>query len=64
LDRELGSVSPGKSASMLVIDMDSDNLSGSVDPIASVVDRASPTDIRAVLVDGKLAYGALPTRTD
>jgi cytosine/adenosine deaminase-related metal-dependent hydrolase len=64
LDHELGSVWPGKSASMLVIDMDSDNLTGSVDPIASIVDRASPTDIRAVLVNGKLAYGALPTRTD
>ena len=63
LDETLGSIAVGKSASVLVIDMESDNLVGSVDPIASIVDRASPTDLKAVLVDGKLAYGGLPTRT-
>lgn len=64
LDHMLGSLSIGKSASLLVVDMESDNLVGSVAPIASIVDRASPTDLRAVLVDGKLAYGDLPTRAD
>lgn len=63
LDHELGSLSIGKSATLLVIDMDSDNLVGSVNPIASIVDRASPTDLATVLVDGKLAYGKLPERT-
>jgi cytosine/adenosine deaminase-related metal-dependent hydrolase len=61
LDHELGSLSIGKSASLLVIDMESDNLVGSVNPIASLVDRASPTDLKTVLVDGKLAYGGLQT---
>lgn len=56
LDDRLGSLSPGKSASMLVIDMKSDNLVDSVNPIASIVDRASPTDLRAVIIDGGLAY--------
>ncbi|MEO6943868.1 MAG: amidohydrolase family protein [Lacisediminihabitans sp.] len=60
LDHELGSLSVGKSATLLVIDMESDNLVGSVNPIASIVDRASPTDLTMVLVDGKLAHGALP----
>ena len=64
LDHDLGSVSVGKSASVLIIDMDSDNLIGSVDPVASIVDRASPTDLKAVLVDGKLAYGDVPTPMD
>ena len=56
LDHRLGSISPGKSASLLVIDMESNNLVDSVNPIASIVDRASPTDLRAVIIDGKLAY--------
>jgi len=64
LDHELGSIGPGKAASLLVIDMESDNLVGSVDPIASIVDRAGASDIRAVLVDGKLAYGTLLTQAD
>ena len=63
LDETLGSIAVGKSASVLVVDMESDNLVGSVDPVASIVDRASPTDLKAVLVDGKLAYGGLLTRT-
>ncbi|GAB3037615.1 amidohydrolase family protein [Parafrigoribacterium mesophilum] len=63
LDNELGSLSIGKSASLVVIDMESDNLAGSVNPIASLVDRASPTDLKTVLVDGKLAYGDLPVQT-
>lgn len=56
LDDSLGSLSSGKSASILAINMESDNLINSVDPIASIVDRASPSDITAVIVDGKLAY--------
>lgn len=56
LDDSLGSLSPGKSASILVINMESDNLVDSVNPIASIVDRASPSDLIAVIVDGELAY--------
>lgn len=59
LDDELGSLSIGKSASMLVVDMESDNLAGSVNPIASIVDRASSTDLKAVLIDGKVVRGNL-----
>ncbi len=56
LDDRLGSISPGKAASMLAVDVESDNLVDSVNLIASIVDRASPTDLRAVIIDGKLAY--------
>ncbi|MEO7005919.1 MAG: amidohydrolase family protein [Terrimesophilobacter sp.] len=64
LDHELGSLTAGKSASLLVIDMESDNLAGSVNPVASIVDRASATDLKTVLVGGMLAYGVLPAPAD
>lgn len=59
LDDQFGSLTKGKSASMVVIDMETDNLSGSLDPLASVVDRANAADVRAVLIDGVLAHGNL-----
>ncbi|HSF26715.1 MAG TPA: amidohydrolase family protein [Actinomycetes bacterium] len=59
LDDTLGSITAGKSASLVVIDMGSANLAGSVDPLASLVERATAADIRAVLVDGAVVHGAI-----
>lgn len=60
LEDSLGSIAVGKKASLVVIDLGSDNLAGTLDPIAGVVDRATARDVRAVLVEGRLAYGDLP----
>ena len=57
---ELGSISPGKSASVVIFDTASPNLSWSLNPIASLVDRATSADIEAVIVDGRLVHGSLP----
>lgn len=62
LDEELGSIVQGKSASLVIVDFDSDNLRYSVDPLASLVDRATAGDIRGVLVDGRLVHGSAGRR--
>ena len=59
LDDELGSIVVGKSASMVVFDMTSNNLVFSLDPIASLIERATSADIRAVVVDGQIVHGLL-----
>ena len=59
LDDVLGSLSVGKSASIVAFDMTSGNLAYSVNPIASLIERATSADIRAVIVDGRLVHGAL-----
>ena len=59
LDDTLGSITAGKSASLVVVNMASRNLAGSVNPVASLVERATAADIQAVLVDGVVAHGAL-----
>ncbi|GAB3038575.1 amidohydrolase family protein [Parafrigoribacterium mesophilum] len=59
LDDELGSISEGKSATLVAFDFTSGNLSDSADPIASLVERASVADIDAVVVDGALVHGSI-----
>ncbi|GAB3038580.1 amidohydrolase family protein [Parafrigoribacterium mesophilum] len=59
IDDLLGSLSVGKSASIVAFDMSSANLAFSVNPIASLIERATSADIRAVIVDGRLVQGAL-----
>lgn len=59
LDAQLGSLDVGKAASMVVLDLRSDNLVGTVNPIASIVDRAGAADVRAVLINGKVVHGKL-----
>ncbi|MBX3090067.1 MAG: amidohydrolase family protein [Cryobacterium sp.] len=59
IDDSLGSISTGKSATMVVFDMVNDNLRHSVDPVSSIVHRAGPADIRAVIIDGSTVHGNL-----
>jgi cytosine/adenosine deaminase-related metal-dependent hydrolase len=59
IDDDLGSLAVGKEATVVAVDLGSDNLVGSVDPIASVVDRATADDVRAVLVRGRVVHGHL-----
>lgn len=62
LDRDLGSIAAGKLASMVILDFTTDNLAGSTNPMASIVNRASSRDIRAVLIEGRVVHGALASR--
>ncbi|WP_128478740.1 amidohydrolase family protein [Halorussus pelagicus] len=45
-----GIIAPDRRAALLVLDGDSDNLTGSVDPVQAVVRRATELDVKRVLV--------------
>jgi cytosine/adenosine deaminase-related metal-dependent hydrolase len=47
---DCGVLEPGKRAALLVLDGDSDNLTGSVDPVRAVVRRANALDVKRVVV--------------
>ena len=47
---DCGVIEPGRRAALVVLDGDSDNLSGSVDPVSAVVRRATGLDVERVLV--------------
>ena len=47
---DYGVLEPGKRAALLVLDGDSDNLTGSVDPVRAVVRRANALDVKRVVV--------------
>lgn len=59
IDASLGSITPGKSASLIVFDLRRDSLAYSTDPVASIVQRATAADIEAVLIDGEVVHGTL-----
>ena len=48
IDQRLGSIREGKEARVMVINDKSNNLWGSINPLASVVRRAEPSDILAI----------------
>ncbi len=48
IDQRLGSIKEGKEARVMVIDRKSNNLWGSMNPLASIVRRAEPSDILAI----------------
>ena len=49
LDQRLGSILEGKEAKVMVLNKNSNNLWGSVSPLSSIVRRAGPSDIIAIL---------------
>jgi cytosine/adenosine deaminase-related metal-dependent hydrolase len=49
LDQRLGSIREGKEARVMVIDKNSNNLWGTTSPLSSIVRRAGPSDIIAIL---------------
>jgi cytosine/adenosine deaminase-related metal-dependent hydrolase len=55
----LGSIDRGKRADLVLLDRRSTNLGPVHDPVAAVVHRAEPRDIRAVLFEGRVVHGAL-----
>ncbi len=52
LEKDLGSLSPGKLANFLVFDLKSDNLRFSHDPISMLVNRAGVNDIKSIFIKG------------
>src|SRR5690606_7344002 len=59
IDDSLGSITPGKSASLVVFDLRRDSLAFTTNPVASLVQRATASDISTVVVDGEVVHGAL-----
>ncbi len=53
IDQDLGSLSPGKQASFLVIDLDGQNLTYVNDVVSAMVHRARTTDIRNIYIKGE-----------
>ena len=49
-DLDCGLIEAGRRAALLVVDGDSDNLSGTIDPVSAVVRRATGSDIKQVVL--------------
>jgi cytosine/adenosine deaminase-related metal-dependent hydrolase len=47
---DCGVIAPGRRAALVIVDGDSDNLAGSVDPVRAVVRRATERDVKHALV--------------
>ena len=47
--RDRGVIAPGRPAALLVLDGDSDNLTGTADPVRAVVRRATALDVKRVI---------------
>jgi cytosine/adenosine deaminase-related metal-dependent hydrolase len=60
-DREIGSLEPGKLADVVVFDARGPNLRPVRDPVATLVNRADGRDVAAVLREGRVVHGHLPT---
>jgi cytosine/adenosine deaminase-related metal-dependent hydrolase len=60
-DREIGSLEPGKRADVVVFDARSANLRPVRDPVATLVNRADGRDVAAVVREGRVVHGRLPT---
>ena len=60
LQREIGSLEEEKVADIVFLNSRSSNLRFSKDIVSSIVHRARPDDIVAVMVQGELVHGSLP----
>ena len=54
LDRKVGTLSVGKRADIILVDLDDLSLIPATDPVATLVLRAQPANVSWVLVDGKV----------
>jgi cytosine/adenosine deaminase-related metal-dependent hydrolase len=50
VDLDCGVIEPGRAANLLILDGDSDNLSGCADPLRAVVRRAGTADVRETVI--------------
>jgi cytosine/adenosine deaminase-related metal-dependent hydrolase len=54
--RNCGTIEEGRTADLLFMNLDSMNLSGSRDLVASLVNRCGPEDIAEVMLDGRFVF--------
>jgi 5-methylthioadenosine/S-adenosylhomocysteine deaminase len=54
LDREIGSIEPGKQADLIIIDTEAPHLTPMYHPASAVVYAAKGSDVRTVMVGGRL----------
>jgi 5-methylthioadenosine/S-adenosylhomocysteine deaminase len=65
LEREIGSIEPGKRADLIVIDRDRPHLLPGPDPYSTLVYAARASDVRTTIVDGEvLVDQGVPVRVD
>jgi 5-methylthioadenosine/S-adenosylhomocysteine deaminase len=65
LDREIGSIEPGKRADIIVVGLDRPHLAPGADPYSTLVYAARGTDVRHTVVDGEvLVRDCRPVRID
>lgn len=65
LERELGSIEPGKRADFLLVDRDRPQFMTSQDPYSALVYSTRGSDVRTTVVDGEILVEAFrPTRWD
>lgn len=54
LDKEIGSLEPGKQADMIIIDMNKPHLVPMYDPVSHLVYTVRGSDIRDVVISGRM----------
>jgi 5-methylthioadenosine/S-adenosylhomocysteine deaminase len=54
LEREIGSLEPGKRADLIVFDLDLPEWRPLLDPVSTLVYSASAASVRTVMVDGRV----------
>jgi 5-methylthioadenosine/S-adenosylhomocysteine deaminase len=54
LEREIGSIEPGKKADLILLDAAASHIAPSPDPFSAVVYAARPGDVRLTMVDGRV----------
>jgi 5-methylthioadenosine/S-adenosylhomocysteine deaminase len=65
LEREIGSLEPGKRADLIVVDRDRPHLAPGPDPYSTLVYAARGSDVRTTVVDGELLVDHFaPVRVD
>ncbi len=58
LDREIGSIEPGKRADLIVVGIDDVHQAPGADPYSTLVYASSPADVRLTMVDGDVVANA------
>lgn len=54
LDKELGSIEPGKKADIIAFDLSSPHLTPTIEPLSSIVLYGNSSDIDLVIIDGEI----------
>lgn len=63
LEKEIGSIEPGKKADFILVDMDKPHLTPAPDPVSTIVYAAHGSDVDTVVIDGKMIMEHRNVRT-